>query len=685
MTSVVFLEDGAVISAKYKGHLASSFSNASGSNTQRKLVKWGANHYLVYQSAGRVWYLTSTNYGATWSNEQELPIPVGYESYQYTNPSLDVDGLGTAYVAYETLVDGTHRALFLEKKTTSGWTSVLGIPFTYLASAELKPVIAHTKSISTPKLTVVLKADGFASSDPGLHFVHIPSTGPVQVGKVSGTSSASNTPTLAAFNLAYKEGNAIYRSRIDYGPPITFGTRQLVSTNSYNGRLLSNITNPSVAVREPAGYDESIRPVIAWQATDLVFSTYRPIFVHHPVSGGGDIPVFVTTVFDWMSLNAHGRRPTVNVYQTGPGIQNPDVSIVWQDDPTDANGSYPNVMVANKISGNWSAQAILSTGTASSSVAQGDVEQSVSGGALVVWTGANGPPFPLTASQRTNSQIPNGPLLAGGATPFDYARGFDVNLGILGIEGVEGSLSIHVNQTEGATLRQFSELPSIREDFIRLEVQSTDTVSIPYTFSLVDAAIPRLTPEQRRRVVLSLQFSVDDTSYQTLRTISLNDLYLLWDHRSRDGDSSRFAQQRDAFRVPSVGEARFHLASEFLTDLDNVALFETITLTDSSARVAKHSAQPSQGPLPSVIVLKTNYPNPFNPSTTIEYGLPQDTYVRLEVFNVLGERVNVLTDGVQDAGYHSVVFDARGLPSGIYFYRLQAGDFVDTKKLILMK
>jgi len=83
--------------------------------------------------------------------------------------------------------------------------------------------------------------------------------------------------------------------------------------------------------------------------------------------------------------------------------------------------------------------------------------------------------------------------------------------------------------------------------------------------------------------------------------------------------------------------------------------------------------------------LKTNYPNPFNPSTTIEYGLPQDTYVRLEVFNVLGERVNVLTDGVQDAGYHSVVFDARGLPSGIYFYRLQAGDFVDTKKLILMK
>jgi len=88
---------------------------------------------------------------------------------------------------------------------------------------------------------------------------------------------------------------------------------------------------------------------------------------------------------------------------------------------------------------------------------------------------------------------------------------------------------------------------------------------------------------------------------------------------------------------------------------------------------------------PTEFSLSLNYPNPFNPSTTIAYALPRDSYVKLEVFNLLGERVSTLRDGLQDAGYHSVTFNAKGLPSGIYFYRLNAGDFVETKKLVLMR
>ena len=65
--------------------------------------------------------------------------------------------------------------------------------------------------------------------------------------------------------------------------------------------------------------------------------------------------------------------------------------------------------------------------------------------------------------------------------------------------------------------------------------------------------------------------------------------------------------------------------------------------------------------------------------------MPRSAYVRLEVFNVLGERVNTLSDGVQEAGYHSMVFEGRNLPSGTYLYRLQAGDFVETRKMVLMK
>lgn len=87
----------------------------------------------------------------------------------------------------------------------------------------------------------------------------------------------------------------------------------------------------------------------------------------------------------------------------------------------------------------------------------------------------------------------------------------------------------------------------------------------------------------------------------------------------------------------------------------------------------------------AVFSLYQNYPNPFNASTTIEYQLPQRGHVSLGVFNVLGQEVAVLVDEVGDQGYQSVEFNATELPSGVYFYRLSAGGFVATKKLLLMK
>lgn len=80
-----------------------------------------------------------------------------------------------------------------------------------------------------------------------------------------------------------------------------------------------------------------------------------------------------------------------------------------------------------------------------------------------------------------------------------------------------------------------------------------------------------------------------------------------------------------------------------------------------------------------------NYPNPFNPQTTIDYTLPKSGGVRLVVYDILGQAVRVLVDGVQDAGYKSVVFDASNLPSGVYFYRLQSGNIVEIKKMLVAK
>jgi hypothetical protein len=89
--------------------------------------------------------------------------------------------------------------------------------------------------------------------------------------------------------------------------------------------------------------------------------------------------------------------------------------------------------------------------------------------------------------------------------------------------------------------------------------------------------------------------------------------------------------------------------------------------------------------LPSGIRLHQNYPNPFNPSTTIRYSLSHSSSVTLTVHNTLGQQVVQLVNEHQQAGYHDAVFRGDGLASGVYFYKLEAEDFVQTKKLLLLK
>jgi hypothetical protein len=83
--------------------------------------------------------------------------------------------------------------------------------------------------------------------------------------------------------------------------------------------------------------------------------------------------------------------------------------------------------------------------------------------------------------------------------------------------------------------------------------------------------------------------------------------------------------------------------------------------------------------------LSQNFPNPFNPSTTISYQLPTQIHVTLKVFDVLGREIATLVNSVEPPGYKSLTFDASQLPSGVYFYRLQSASYIETKKLVLLR
>jgi hypothetical protein len=88
---------------------------------------------------------------------------------------------------------------------------------------------------------------------------------------------------------------------------------------------------------------------------------------------------------------------------------------------------------------------------------------------------------------------------------------------------------------------------------------------------------------------------------------------------------------------------------------------------------------------PLTFALEQNYPNPFNPTTTISYSLPLKSQVELAIYNALGESVMQLVNEEKSIGSYEVNFNATNLPSGIYFYRLKAGSFVETKKMVLLR
>ena len=89
--------------------------------------------------------------------------------------------------------------------------------------------------------------------------------------------------------------------------------------------------------------------------------------------------------------------------------------------------------------------------------------------------------------------------------------------------------------------------------------------------------------------------------------------------------------------------------------------------------------------VPLAYRLQQNFPNPFNPSTKIQYSVPQTSPVQIKVFDVLGNEIETLVNEEKQAGKYEVEFNAANLPSGIYFYQLKAANFVETKKMILMK
>ena len=147
------------------------------------------------------------------------------------------------------------------------------------------------------------------------------------------------------------------------------------------------------------------------------------------------------------------------------------------------------------------------------------------------------------------------------------------------------------------------------------------------------------------------------------------------------GKASIPAGQHDVVMISYQGDGQIELESAIVVGEDAGKMNVTIKSVGSGS---------PNGALPSVFALSQNMPNPFNPTTEISFSVPQATEVKLEVLNILGQSVRTLVDEFKAAGSYSVTWDSRdnnyrGVASGIYLYRITAGEFTDTRKMILMK
>jgi dienelactone hydrolase len=160
-----------------------------------------------------------------------------------------------------------------------------------------------------------------------------------------------------------------------------------------------------------------------------------------------------------------------------------------------------------------------------------------------------------------------------------------------------------------------------------------------------------------------------------------------WTQSQEFYDSLLVHQKACQLRLFSGGQHGFELNWPSTTAFTVSGLIAKDTALSFLHRVLNPATAVSESPAPRVVsfFLEQNYPNPFNPTTKINFQIPHSSFVILKVFDILGKEVATLVNEELHPGNHETTFDGNGFASGVYFYRIQAGDFVQTRKLVLLR
>lgn len=271
----------------------------------------------------------------------------------------------------------------------------------------------------------------------------------------------------------------------------------------------------------------------------------------------------------------------------------------------------------------------------------------------------------------------------------DFDNDGDLDLFIVSTSGFDGTPTLLYRNDDG----QFTEIGEAAQASFHVEAQGLASGDMNND-GLPDLIIPDA--NGGNKLLLNATFSEGHWVAVRLRGQDVNRMAVgarieavvggrVFGRTVSGGDS--YASQSSAKLHLGLGTAthidtlRIYWGGGAMQEVLDVAANHTYVFTEG---VVATSLADSEG-VPETFRLETNYPNPFNPTTTIRYSLAEAGPVRLDVLDMLGRRVAVLAEGFQSPGTYAVAFDASHLPSGSYLYRLQAGDRVETRRMVLVR
>ena len=676
-TPVVFRSSGAVVNANLKGTQLSSEQNGYSPSNQRKFVKTigddGLHH--VYSSLGHVWYEQSTDGGETWTianggnyidnGEGKLPA-IDESGYYYYDPSALVvyqEKNGNNYkIKLKRFYDGVQSSEFEIHTSSQSYT------------VNANPVVAYSWETQNGHHRYLVV---YQSSD-GLHYTYgYINSGVIysyETGIINGTDQNSINPTIAArkntggqgdFYLAWQQNNnQIYYKKIHYvDGEITDDPAPTLY--SYNDGFTYNWL-PSISIV----YGPPYYPLISWvghNGTIIEKIVGKEDGVNKPAQ---ETKIVVKRGTTGNYFIAGNNVNNVNNNSTSESAENS--VIVWSE------GTPVVSKWVRRMGTIYSTTANLSNSGIENQVSNGNDLENIK--AMVFNTEST----PFYFKQASTNFCYNCDMQKITASEDGLTFG---RTGIVG----KGDVQFVFNVGDiilADTSVQFIPKPDTLL-YISTDELNQNTHSL--TFHLNNQSQLFFTDyyytvnSEIADSVLSdndaVSFRVELVNANTNTVVGTFDEITYTRSNLEEHDNINYQvdcsgiEEGDYFLrlvTTVVGDASYNLANVQNDDPE----LEKRTYNQVSFKGNE---------IPAVYELSQNFPNPFNPSTTIKYQIPQDGLVILRIYDVLGAEVATLVNEERSVGRYDVNFNASSLASGVYIYRIQVNDFVDVKKMILLR